>query len=92
MNGWFVGPGLKNVHMSWGHDEYLYQVCVRNGSTLPEQALYMIRLVLISSDAFALVSLISHCDPLMSIATIHSIHGIKKVHMVIYWMIKIARC
>lgn len=37
------GCGLKNVHMSWGHDEYLYQVCVRNGATLPEQALYMIR-------------------------------------------------
>jgi len=37
------GCGLRNVHMSWGHDEYLYQVCVRNGSTLPESALYMIR-------------------------------------------------
>jgi inositol oxygenase len=37
------GCGLKNVHMSWGHDEYLYQVCVRNGATLPDEALYMIR-------------------------------------------------
>lgn len=37
------GCGLKNVHMSWGHDEYLYQVLVRNGSTLPTPALYMIR-------------------------------------------------
>jgi inositol oxygenase len=37
------GCGLKNVTMSWGHDEYLYQVCVRNGSTLPDPALYMIR-------------------------------------------------
>jgi len=35
--------GLSNVIMSWGHDEYLYQVCVRNGSTLPLEALYMIR-------------------------------------------------
>jgi len=35
--------GLSKVTMSWGHDEYLYQVCVRNGSTLPLPALYMIR-------------------------------------------------
>ena len=32
--------GLKNVHMSWGHDEYLYQI-MKN--YLPEPALYMIR-------------------------------------------------
>jgi len=37
------GIGLDNVHMSFGHDEYMYQVCVQNGSTLPEQALYIIR-------------------------------------------------
>jgi len=37
------GCGLDNVTFSWGHDEYLYQVCVRNKSTLPPQALYMIR-------------------------------------------------
>jgi len=37
------GIGLDKVTFSWGHDEYLYQVCVRNGSTLPPQALYMIR-------------------------------------------------
>jgi len=37
------GCGLRKVHMSWGHDEYLYQVCVRNGSTLPQEALYIIR-------------------------------------------------
>jgi inositol oxygenase len=37
------GCGLSKVKMSWGHDEYLYQVCVRNGCTLPIQALYMIR-------------------------------------------------
>jgi inositol oxygenase len=34
------GCGLDRVHLSWGHDEYLYQV-VRD--YLPEPALYMIR-------------------------------------------------
>lgn len=34
------GCGLDNVHMSFGHDEYLYQV-VKN--YLPEPALYIIR-------------------------------------------------
>lgn len=29
--------------MSWGHDEYLYQVLKHNKSTLPEEALRMIR-------------------------------------------------
>lgn len=29
--------------MSWGHDEYLYQVLKYNKSTLPKQALAMIR-------------------------------------------------
>lgn len=37
------GCGLENVVMSWGHDEYMYQVCKNNNSTLPVQALYMIR-------------------------------------------------
>ncbi len=32
--------GLDNVHMSWGHDEYLYQVFK---DYLPEPSLYMIR-------------------------------------------------
>jgi len=32
--------GLDNIHMSWGHDEYLYQV---TKPYLPEAALYMIR-------------------------------------------------
>ena len=32
--------GLDNVHLSWGHDEYLYQVVK---PYLPEPALYMIR-------------------------------------------------
>lgn len=34
------GAGLDNVHMSWGHDEYLYNVVK---DYLPEEALYMIR-------------------------------------------------
>jgi inositol oxygenase len=34
------GCGLKNVTMSWGHDEYLYQI---TKDFLPEAALYMIR-------------------------------------------------
>lgn len=34
------GCGLNKVHMSWGHDEYLYHV-VKNH--LPEEALYIIR-------------------------------------------------
>jgi len=35
--------GLENVIMSWGHDEYLYQVLKHNGTTIPEEGLYMIR-------------------------------------------------
>ncbi len=34
------GCGLDKVHLSWGHDEYLYQVVKEY---LPEAALYMIR-------------------------------------------------
>eukprot|EP00762_Andalucia_godoyi_P004599 ANDGO_05087.mRNA.1 Inositol oxygenase len=34
--------GLENVHMSWGHDEYMYHIA-KNSSSLPEPALYMIR-------------------------------------------------
>lgn len=37
------GIGLDNVDMSFGHDEYMYHVCVQNGSTLPLPALYIIR-------------------------------------------------
>jgi inositol oxygenase len=37
------GCGLRNVHLSWGHDEYLYHVITKNGGTLPDPALYMIR-------------------------------------------------
>jgi inositol oxygenase len=32
--------GLRNVHLSWGHDEYMYH---RMRDYLPEPALYMIR-------------------------------------------------
>jgi len=35
--------GLDNIHLSWGHDEYLYAVCVHNGCTLPLTALKIIR-------------------------------------------------
>lgn len=34
--------GLDNVMLSWGHDEYLYHV-VKDQSTLPDEALAMIR-------------------------------------------------
>ncbi len=34
------GCGLRNVHLSWGHDEYLFHVVK---DRLPEPALYMIR-------------------------------------------------
>lgn len=37
------GIGLENVAFSWGHDEYMYQVCKLNGSTLPQIALNIIR-------------------------------------------------
>jgi len=37
------GIGFDNVHFSWGHDEYLYQVCLLNKPTLPPHALYVIR-------------------------------------------------
>jgi inositol oxygenase len=32
--------GLDNVHMFWGHDEYLYHI---TKNFLPQEALYMIR-------------------------------------------------
>lgn len=36
--------GLDNLLMSWGHDEYLYQVLKNHPTcTLPEEAMYMIR-------------------------------------------------
>jgi inositol oxygenase len=38
-----AGCGLRNVHLSWGHDEYLYHVITQAGCSLPEPALCMIR-------------------------------------------------
>ncbi|GMT25017.1 hypothetical protein PFISCL1PPCAC_16314, partial [Pristionchus fissidentatus] len=35
--------GVEKLMMAWGHDEYMYQVLVNHGSTLPEEALYAIR-------------------------------------------------
>ena len=35
-----AGCGLDNVHMSWGHDEYIYHVVK---DYLPQEALYMLR-------------------------------------------------
>jgi inositol oxygenase len=34
------GIGLNNLHLSWGHDEYIYQVVKDH---LPDEALYMLR-------------------------------------------------
>lgn len=34
------GCGLDNVHLSWGHDEYIYHVAK---NYLPDEALYMLR-------------------------------------------------
>lgn len=35
--------GVDNLMMSWGHDEYMYQVLKHNKSTLPEVAMKIIR-------------------------------------------------
>lgn len=35
--------GIQNLLMSWGHDEYLYQVLKHNKSKIPEEGLAMIR-------------------------------------------------
>jgi inositol oxygenase len=37
------GCGIENLFMSWGHDEYLYQVLKANKCKLPDEALYVIR-------------------------------------------------
>jgi len=37
------GCGISNLMMSWGHDEYMYQVLKANGCTIPEAGLNMIR-------------------------------------------------
>lgn len=40
---YFKGCGLDNCLMSWGHDEYLYQVLKFNGCTIPDEGLKIIR-------------------------------------------------
>ena len=35
--------GLDQVQFSWGHDEYMYQVCKHNQCTIPPQGLAIIR-------------------------------------------------
>lgn len=35
--------GLDNCHLSYGHDEFMYQVLKHNNSTIPEEGLYIIR-------------------------------------------------
>lgn len=35
--------GLSKIMMSWGHDEYMFQVLKHNKSTLPPQAMNIIR-------------------------------------------------
>jgi inositol oxygenase len=37
------GCGFDNVTMSFGHDEYMYQVLKGNNTLLPDEALYLIR-------------------------------------------------
>eukprot|EP00656_Telonema_subtile_P055633 TRINITY_DN8670_c0_g1_i1.p1 TRINITY_DN8670_c0_g1~~TRINITY_DN8670_c0_g1_i1.p1 ORF type:complete len:284 (+),score=98.50 TRINITY_DN8670_c0_g1_i1:294-1145(+) len=38
-----AGCGLDSVKMSWGHDEYMYQMLKFNQCTIPEEGLNMIR-------------------------------------------------
>jgi inositol oxygenase len=37
------GCGLKNLHFTFGHDEYMYQVLKHNESLIPEEGLRIIR-------------------------------------------------
>mmetsp|Transcript_6072 Transcript_6072/g.16167 ORF Transcript_6072/g.16167 Transcript_6072/m.16167 type:complete len:165 (+) Transcript_6072:88-582(+) len=37
------GCGVSNLMLSWGHDEYMYQILKANGCTIPEEGLNMIR-------------------------------------------------
>jgi len=44
VNGMYEpGCGISNLTMSWGHDEYMYQMLKANGCTLPDAGLNMIR-------------------------------------------------
>ena len=41
--------GLRNVTMSWGHDEYLFQVLKNHaGCTLPDEGLYRMLEIMVS--------------------------------------------
>jgi len=43
-NGMYAeGCGISKLMMSWGHDEYMYQMLRANGCTIPEAGLNMIR-------------------------------------------------
>lgn len=35
--------GLDNCHVSWGHDEFMYNILLNNNNKLPEEAYYIIR-------------------------------------------------
>jgi len=35
--------GIENIDITWGHDEYMYQVCVHNNCKIPKKGLNMIR-------------------------------------------------
>ena len=35
--------GLSEVIMTWGHDEYMYRICIANKCNLPPESLYIIR-------------------------------------------------
>jgi inositol oxygenase len=37
------GCGIDNLHISWSHDEYLYQVLVHNNCKIPKEGLLIIR-------------------------------------------------
>lgn len=37
------GCGFDNLVFSWGHDEFMYQVLLNHGATIPKEGLYMIR-------------------------------------------------
>ena len=62
--------GLDKVLMSWGHDEYLYQVLKHNKCTLPLEAMYMIRYVYHRHYFFQLLYFLFFAD------STHSILGI----------------
>lgn len=56
--------------MSWGHDEYMYQVLKHNKTTLPEEALYMIRYAS-GSDCDMSLNLLFLCSTIQFLDTVH---------------------